>query len=127
MSFKYDSTGKSLNINTVNTAPKSDIEPIGSGNRDVSTEAKEKLNIAIETTNIEDKMDTMIEALKLMVDGLNRPTPASSNTVNNTTTNVSYGTGSGKTSSTKKSSKSSTESNDVLSLSQMHKSIATRR
>ena len=62
-----------------------------------------------------------------MVDGLNRPTPASSNTVNNTTTNVSYGTGSGKTSSTKKSSKSSTESNDVLSLSQMHKSIATRR
>ena len=127
MSFKYDSTGKPLNINTVNTAPKSDIEPIGSGNRDVSTEAKEKLNIAIETTNIEDKMDTMIEALKLMVDGLNRPTPASSNTVNNTTTNVSYGTGSGKTSSTKKSSKSSTESNDVLSLSQMHKSIATRR
>lgn len=127
MSFKYSPAGKSLNINTVNTTPKSDNEAIGSGNRDVSTEAKEKLNVAIETTNIEDKMDTMIEALKLMVDGINRPNPATSNTVNNTTTNVSYGTGSGKTNTTsKKSSKSSAESNETLSLSQMHKAIATR-
>lgn len=127
MNFKYDSIGKSFNINSVNTTPKSYSEAIGSGNMDVSTEVKDKLNIAIETTNIEDKMDTIIEALKLMVDGINRPAPATSSTINNNTTNVSYGTGSGKTNVTrKKSSTSLAERNESLSLSQMHKAIASR-
>jgi murein DD-endopeptidase MepM/ murein hydrolase activator NlpD len=127
MNYKYDnSVGKSLNVNTVHSSQRgTELEAVGSGKRDLSTEAKEKLDVAINTTNIEDKMDTMIEALKIMVDNSSKVTPATSNTVNNTTTTVAYGTGKSNTkTSTKKSS--SKQYDDSMSLAEIHKAIATR-
>jgi hypothetical protein len=129
MSYRYDkSVGKTLNVNKVHSSQKgTDLEAVGSGKKDISTEVKDKLDVAINTTNIEDKMDTMIEALKIMADNSSKTAPATSSSVtNNTTTNVSYGTGKSKSKSSK-TTKSSSNSKETMTLAQIHKEIATRK
>lgn len=130
MKYSYDSkVSKSLNIN--NAHKKSyDIEEeaVGSGNRDVNTSVKDKLNVAINTKSIETKMDAMIEALNIMVDNTaEKQQPATSTiTQNNTTV---YGGGDRvvkKTSSSSTSSKSGSLERESLSLAEIHKSIASR-
>lgn len=132
LDYKYnDNVGKSLNVNSSNRDSFSKYDynnAIGSGNRDVSTEVKDKLDLAINTDNIEDKMDTMIEALKIMAENSTKQVNKTDNVINNTTNNVSYGSGNTKSQPRKilSSKKDKSISNDTMTLAQIHKAIALR-
>lgn len=126
-----DDISKSLNIHNANQSigtSQTETASVGSGNRDIDTNSvKEKLNVAINTKSIEGKMDTMIEALQMMVENtshtINTATP--SITQNNTTV---YGNGDKKTTTTKKQieKKDETRTREGDILVGMHKVIAKR-
>lgn len=126
-SYKYNSEmSRSMNIHNTNRKLYSDEEAIGTGRRDVNTEVKEKLNVAINTKNIEGKMDTMIEALQLMVDNTSqKPEPATSSITNNNMTTV-YGPGGKKVISKTSSTQSSKPPKQTQTLAEIHRAIASR-
>ena len=120
--FRYGSSSgnldKSLNIQSYNKS-------IGSGNKDIRTEDNvNKLNIALDTDNVETKLDSLIEVMKSWAE--REKDQQKTNNINqiNNTTNVSYGPGQKKI--VKSSSKSSNGKLDNRSLMEIHKSIAMK-
>lgn len=128
-SYKYDSElSRSMNIHNTNRKLYMDEEAVGTGTRDMNTEVKEKLNVAINTKNIEGKMDTMIEALQLMVDNTSqKQEPATSSITNNNMTTI-YGPGPGgkRVISKSSSSDSSKPPKQTKTLAEIHRAIASR-
>lgn len=132
--YSYDEeVSRSLNIHNANRRSSSDISEnsgaaVGSGNRDLqSTGIKEKLNAAVTTKNIEDKMDVMIEALQMMVDNTSQPVqPATSSITENNT--IVYGEGGGKKRTKKETveRKNTKETKEGEDLAGIHRMIARR-
>ena len=118
MSNDFD-MGKDLNINSYN---QKDTVGYGYGEEDVKT----KLDVALNTTNVESKLDSLIEVMKAWSDrDANRPDPTSNVNQINNNTNISYANG------TKKVTKTSSKTNDVddttmKNMMEIHKSIAKR-
>lgn len=121
--YRYDkSVNSNLNISksNVDNAPS-----IGSGEKDISTKnLSDKLNIALNTDNVEDKLDTLIEVMKTWADkeDKRKANAGAFNQVNNTTVNY----GNGKTKQIQKTHKRSTDEIDDMSLAQIHKMIASK-
>lgn len=101
----------------------------GSGNMDTNTAIKEKLTVALNTKNIETKMDTLIDVMRTWAerDEANEKSMTLNNVTNNTS--VSYGSGSSKsTASTVKKSNTAPKTNyEKMSLADIHKSIASKK
>ena len=121
-SYKYDTKGSYGN---------SMEEEIGygGGNMNTATSVKEKLTVALNTKNIETKMDTLIDVMRTWAerDEANSKSMTLNNVTNNT--EVSYGTGSNKP-VVKKTSQTSTAPKGNLSkmsLADIHKSIASKK
>lgn len=130
--YSYDSdVSKSLNIHNANRSnyASDSADAVGSGNRDITpTNIADKLEAASNTEVIADKMDAIIDALKIMVTNTSRPIqqPATSTiTQNNTTV---YGTGDRKKTQSKtverKQSTKTTKEDEILA--GIHKTIAKR-
>lgn len=120
--FRYgaNSNGldKSLNIQSYNNS-------IGSGNKDIHTEDNvNKLNIALDTDNVETKLDSLIEVMKSWAERDKETQRTNNISQVNNTTNVAYGPGKQKV--VKSSSKSSEGKLDNRSLMEIHKSIAMK-
>ena len=118
--FRYGANGldKSLNIQSYNNA-------IGSGNKDIHIEdSVNKLNIALETDNMESKLDSLIEVMKAWAERDKDSRKTNNISQVNNTTNVAYGPGKQKV--IKSSSKSSNGTIDNRTLMEIHKSIAMK-
>lgn len=131
MKYSYENdTSKSLNINNSNQAnyPKDPNEAVGSGSRDITPSSiADKLEAASNSEVIVDKMDAIIDALKVMVTNTSKPItqPASSTiTQNNTTV---YGVGDKKKTSTKIiETKQPKSTREAEILANIHNTIARR-
>lgn len=125
--FRYDDIGKDLNINAINSYENTNSS-VGTGNTDISTDTvQQKLDIALNTTGVEEKLDTLIDVVKTWVTQDAQRTNAM-HTISNTTNNTSIAYGdkgkAKKTTSTKSSSGSAKYSN--MSLASIHQAIAAR-
>lgn len=121
---KYNYT--SLNIHDMNMRKSEEDLSIGGGtSNEVVAQTKEKLNIAINTKNIENKMDRMIEAMQLMVENTARPV-AAGNVTNNTVNNTVYGKGSDSKPVVKRTTKTTTDTGETKQLAKIHKQIASK-
>ena len=125
--FKYDDS-KSFNIHKANSAFEAESSAVGTGNKDLSTQIEDKLNVAVNTDNIEDKMDSIISVLGLMANGItdiSKAKPATSNTFNTTTV---YGKGSDgtKTVITRPSNSTKTKSGESMTLLEYHKQMTSK-
>lgn len=121
--YKYDSGS---HIDVFNRYSDIDQNAIGAGGRDIHSELTKKLNVALDTGNIETKMDTIIEVIKEWVDQ-DKTSLKSVNSIN--TTNVSYGNGSKKSSSNSKVTPitdSSKKDYSNMTLADIHKTIAAK-
>lgn len=126
-SFKYDELGKDLNINAINSYESTDTM-VGTGNTDISTEsAQQKLDIALNTTGVEDKLDTLIDVVKTWVTQ-DAQRVSAMQTISHTTNNTAIAYGdkqqTKKTTTSKSSNKSAKYSN--MSLASIHQAIASR-
>lgn len=123
MEYKYDrDVGKNLNINKQNA---SHTNGIGSGSRDLSTrDLPNKLDVALNTHDIETKMDSLIEVMKTWAE---RDAEASKSTTQNntniTTNNVTYGNGKKKTTTKTVNNKKDLSSQNLVAI---HKAIAAK-
>lgn len=126
--FKYDSTlGKSLNVHSVNSKFNDNEEAIGTGRRDFASEVQDKLNVALNTTNIEDKMDSIIGVLGTMAEGISgmAKQPATSSITNNTTV---YGPGKSSTTTVVRGGDNQkVKKDDSMTLAEYHKMIAGKK
>ena len=122
MNYKYDrDVAKNLNVNSQNTKIENNI---GGASKDITmTNIKDKLNIALNTENVETKLDSLIEVMKTWAERESKASTTQNNT-NITTNNVSYGTGKSQksTQTIKKSTKDLTSKNLVS----IHKAIASK-
>lgn len=120
--YKYDSIiSKNLNINTHNTSSNA----IGGGNKDINTNMTDKLTVALETDNVETKLDSLISVMKTWAErDAEKQKQIQNINQNNNTTTVVYGSGKDK----KVVRKKSTSTNDLSSknLAKIHKSIASK-
>ena len=121
--FRY---GNEMTIHSAHSNMRQDnSDSIGSGNRDFSKEIQEKLNVALNTDSIEDKMDSIINVLGTMADGISnlKITQPSNTTTNNT---VVYGNGRRRTKTSVSSDDESSKPNadNITTLSQYHLEIA---
>ena len=122
--YKYDkSVNSNLNIskNNIDNSP-----AIGSGEKDIHTkDVSDKLNIALNTDNMEDKMDTLIEVMKTWAERDEKRAKTSGfNQVNNTT--VNYGNGKQKPVQKTTTRRRTTKEIDDMSLAEIHKMIAAK-
>lgn len=125
--FKYDKgLGKSLNIHSVNSKLSNTEDGMGSGNRDFTSEVKDKLDIALNTTNIEEKMDSIISVLGTMAEGIGgmAKAPATSSITNNTTV---YGPGRSPSTTVIRSNREKIKKDDTMTLAKYHKIIASKK
>lgn len=101
----------------------------GSGNMNTSTTVKEKLTVALNTKNLETKMDTLIDVMRTWAerDEANSKSMTLNNVTNNT--EVSYGTGNSKpvTKTITQTSTTPKKNFTKMSLADIHKSIASKK
>ena len=128
--YSYESdVSKSLNIHNAGRSnyASDPSDAVGSGNRDIpTTNIADKLEAASNTEIIADKMDAIIDALKVMVTNTSRPIQPATSTITQNNTTV-YGTGDKKKTQTKtveKKQKTSTREDEILA--GIHKTIAKR-
>lgn len=131
--YSYDSdVSKSLNIHNAarSNYPSHPIEgsAVGSGNRDITPAAiADRLEAASNTEVIADKMDAIIDALKVMVTNTSRPVQPATSTITQNNTTV-YGPGDKKKTQTKTIEKKETsDTREDKILAGIHKTIAKRR
>lgn len=120
--YEYNkSISRNLNVSKNNTTK----ESIGSGEKDLtSKEISNKLNVALNTENVEEKLDSLIEVMKTWADrDAKRDKSGNFNQVNNTT--ITYGNGNHeKTTSRTSSHRRTNKEVDNMTLAQIHKMIA---
>lgn len=126
--FKYDDLGKDLNIKTLNSYETTNEAQVGTGTTDIPTQAtQQKLDIALNATGVEDKLDTLIEVVKTWVDR-DAQRINSMNTISHTTNNTAIAYGEKqkpkKITNTKSSNGQARYAN--MSLASIHQSIASR-
>lgn len=122
---KYSSMDPSnYNINKVNTKVFENSEaPIGAGNKDINTELRDKLNVALNADGVEEKLDTLIGVMKTWAerDAQRENIQNTSNTTNNTS--IVYGNGKTKTTKTKSSKNISSMDTKLATI---HQAIASK-
>lgn len=117
--YDYDkSVSKNLNI-------RSDVNNIGGGSRDLATDSVNKLDVALNTSSMETKLDSLIEVMKNWAarEAEKRNASQNINQVNNTTT-ISYGNGKKETKTTSKKVKNVKDLSSQ-SLLNIHNAIAS--
>jgi len=100
----------------------------GSGTMNTNSQVKEKLTVALNTRDIESKMDTIIDVLKTFVEREEKNNKEMSyNSVTNNNTVVSYGNGNTKLPRTYKTSSSKSDKDySKMSLTKIHEAIAKK-
>ena len=124
MNYKYDrDISKHLNITNQNSTSN---EAVGGGSKDFSsTELANKLNVALNTGNVEDKLDTLIEVMRTWAERDAKASKATQNNTNITTNNVVYGSGKDKK-KTNTTKRTTTKELTSKNLSAIHDAIAAK-